>query len=133
MFGYRSIGRPHSATPPTIIVMIAITLAKIGRWMKNRESMERYYCTALRLRGLAGKNLSVRVRKNASQLDRSRTFVDGRVVIIDMTAMLIIGTTAERELNRNLSFSASLAQHARRFAKVQKIVSADRGINVNRI
>src|SRR4051812_43510846 len=41
MFGYRSMGRPKSATPPTIIVMIAITLAKIGRSMKNLENMER--------------------------------------------------------------------------------------------
>src|SRR5436190_15000022 len=40
MSGYRSMGRPNSATPPTIIVMIAITLAKIGRSMKNLENIE---------------------------------------------------------------------------------------------
>src|SRR5689334_15907133 len=34
------MGSPTSATPPTIIVMIAMTLAKIGRSMKNLENMQ---------------------------------------------------------------------------------------------
>src|SRR6516165_12532160 len=39
MLGNCSIGKPQRAMPPAIIVMIAITLAKIGRSMKNRENM----------------------------------------------------------------------------------------------
>ena len=39
--GYCSMGSPSTATPPTIIVMIAMTLAKIGRSMKNRLNTRR--------------------------------------------------------------------------------------------
>ena len=38
--GFCSIGSPSSATTPKIIVTMAMTLAKIGRSMKNRENMK---------------------------------------------------------------------------------------------
>ena len=37
--GYCSIGSPKSVTTPTSIVMMAMTLAKIGRSIKKRESI----------------------------------------------------------------------------------------------
>src|SRR4051794_28200002 len=39
MRGYCSMGRPQIATPPSSIVTSAITLAKTGWSMKNREIM----------------------------------------------------------------------------------------------
>ena len=39
IFGYWAIGRLNRLTSPRMMVMIAMTLAKMGRSMKNREIM----------------------------------------------------------------------------------------------
>ena len=39
MAGYWRTGRPNTESPPAIIVMMAMTHAKMGRSMKKRESI----------------------------------------------------------------------------------------------